>query len=63
MFDIAPRAALAAPTDPTVIRVQSAVILVASILACLGAGWIMASFLVSFWTCFLAARLPEQTAR
>ncbi|KAK3305795.1 G protein-coupled glucose receptor regulating Gpa2-domain-containing protein [Chaetomium strumarium] len=45
MFDIAPRAALAAPTDPGIIRVQSAVILVASILACVGAGWIMASFM------------------
>jgi len=44
--DIAPRAALAAPTEPFVIYVQSVAILVSSILSVLGAGWMIASFLV-----------------
>ncbi|KAL1838627.1 hypothetical protein VTJ49DRAFT_2464 [Mycothermus thermophilus] len=43
-FDIAPRAALAAPTEPEVIQTQSLVIVVASLLSILGAGWIIASF-------------------
>ncbi|AEO68012.1 uncharacterized protein THITE_2051273 [Thermothielavioides terrestris NRRL 8126] len=43
--EIGPRTALAAPTDPGVIRIQSAVILAVSILSLLGAAWIIASFL------------------
>ncbi|KAM7189724.1 hypothetical protein V8F33_009863 [Rhypophila sp. PSN 637] len=45
-FEIAPRAALAAPTDPFVIKSQSAVLLVASILSVLGGGWMVISFFV-----------------
>ncbi|KAK0613574.1 hypothetical protein B0T14DRAFT_281781 [Immersiella caudata] len=43
-FDISPRAALAAPTEPFVIHMQSIAILIASILSALGAGWMIASF-------------------
>ncbi|KAM7192597.1 hypothetical protein V8F20_008806 [Naviculisporaceae sp. PSN 640] len=45
-FEIAPRAALAAPTDPYIIKTQSAVILVASVLSVLGGGWMVISFFV-----------------
>ncbi|KAM7214705.1 hypothetical protein V8F06_009870 [Rhypophila decipiens] len=45
-FDISPRAALAAPTDPFIIKTQSAVILVASLLSVLGGGWMVISFFV-----------------
>ncbi|KAK4102532.1 hypothetical protein N658DRAFT_340609 [Parathielavia hyrcaniae] len=45
-FDIAPRAALAAPTEPMVIHAQSAVILIVSILSVLGGAWMVASFFV-----------------
>lgn len=45
-FNIAPREALAAPTSNTLNNIQSAVILVVSILSALGAGWIMLSFAV-----------------
>jgi hypothetical protein len=45
-FDIAPRAALAAPTEPYIIQIQSAVIVAASVLSVFGAGWIIASFFV-----------------
>ncbi|KAK3390066.1 G protein-coupled glucose receptor regulating Gpa2-domain-containing protein [Podospora didyma] len=44
-FDIAPREALAAPTDPFTIRAQSVVVMVASIMSILGAGWILASYI------------------
>lgn len=45
-LDIAPRAALAAPTDPFVMYSQSTVIVVVSVLSAVGAGWMVASFLV-----------------
>ncbi|KAK0702381.1 G protein-coupled glucose receptor regulating Gpa2-domain-containing protein [Lasiosphaeris hirsuta] len=43
-FDIEPRAALAAPTDPFVRYTQSIVIVVVSILSLLGGAWMVASF-------------------
>jgi hypothetical protein len=46
-FDIAPRAALAAPTEPFIIQAQSVVILAVSILSVIGGGWMVASFFVS----------------
>ncbi|KAK4138452.1 hypothetical protein BT67DRAFT_368437 [Trichocladium antarcticum] len=42
---MAARTALAAPTDAGIIRIQSLVIAVTSVLSLLGAAWIMASFL------------------
>ncbi|KAK0639571.1 hypothetical protein B0T16DRAFT_361173, partial [Cercophora newfieldiana] len=42
--DISPRAALAAPTEPSVIYIQSVVILVTSVLSLFGAAWMIASF-------------------
>ncbi len=44
-----PAAALAAPTDPSIIHIQSLVIAATSLLSLLGAAWIMASFVVRFW--------------
>ena len=49
-FDIAPRTALAAPTEPFIIQAQSAAILVVSILSVLGGVWMVASFFVSWQT-------------
>jgi hypothetical protein len=46
-FDIAPRTALAAPTEPFIIQAQSAVILAVSILSAVGGAWMVASFFVS----------------
>jgi hypothetical protein len=46
-FDIAPRTALAAPTEPFIIQAQSAAILVVSILSVVGGAWMVASFFVS----------------
>ncbi|KAL2128809.1 hypothetical protein VTI74DRAFT_8615 [Chaetomium olivicolor] len=43
-FNIAPRAALAAPTEPFIIQSQSAAIMAASILSMVGGGWMIASF-------------------
>ncbi|KAK4449040.1 hypothetical protein QBC34DRAFT_299670 [Podospora aff. communis PSN243] len=43
-FDISPRAALAAPTEPFVIHIQSIAILITAILSVLGAAWMIASF-------------------
>ncbi|KAH6850679.1 G protein-coupled glucose receptor regulating Gpa2-domain-containing protein [Chaetomium sp. MPI-CAGE-AT-0009] len=45
-FDIAPRMALAAPTEPFIIQAQSVVILAVSILSVIGGGWMVASFFV-----------------
>ncbi|KAK3348821.1 hypothetical protein B0T25DRAFT_230094 [Lasiosphaeria hispida] len=45
-FDIAPRAALAAPTEPSVIYPQSTVIIVVSILSAIGGAWMVASFFI-----------------
>lgn len=39
-------AALAASTDPFVIRAQSAAVLVASVLSVIGAGWMILTFFV-----------------
>ena len=45
-FDIAPRAALAAPSQPYIIRSQSAAIMAVSVLSVLGGAWMVASFFV-----------------
>lgn len=46
-FNIAPRTALAAPTEPFVIQAQSVVILAVSILSVVSGSWMVASFFVS----------------
>lgn len=46
-FDIAPRTALAAPTEPFIIQAQSVVILAVSIFSAIGGWWMVASFFVS----------------
>jgi hypothetical protein len=45
-FEMAPRAALAAPTEPAIVQSQSAAIMVVSILSVLGGAWMVASFFV-----------------
>ena len=61
-IEIAPRAALAAPTETYVITSQSAAILVASILSLLGGGWMVVSFFVGslkLWNALLSTNIDH----